>query len=74
MEKLDWMDASTKARAAEKLKALAYLIGYPKKWKSYDFAIKPKSYVENALAARAWDLKRAHRARWASPSIARSGA
>ncbi len=33
---------------------LAYLIGYPKKWKSYDFDIKPKAYLENALAARAW--------------------
>jgi len=56
VEKLEWMDATTKARAAEKLKSLAYLIGYPKKWKSYGFAIKPKNFVENALAARAWHL------------------
>jgi predicted metalloendopeptidase len=58
VEHLEWMDAATKARAADKLKSLAYLIGYPKKWKSYDFEIKPKSYLENVLAARAWDFKR----------------
>ncbi len=58
VDKLDWMDPVTKARAAEKLKSLAYLIGYPKKWKTYDFEIKPKSYLENVLAARSWDLKR----------------
>ena len=57
VEKLDWMDAATKARAAEKLKTLAYLIGYPKKWKTYDFDIKPKSYLENTLAGRAWRLR-----------------
>jgi predicted metalloendopeptidase len=55
--KLDWMDAETKARAAEKLQAVAYLIGYPKKWKTYDFVIKPDSYFENSLGARAWRLR-----------------
>jgi predicted metalloendopeptidase len=58
VDTLDWMDAATKAKAKEKLKAMAYLIGYPKKWKSYDFEVKPKSYLENALAARGWELKR----------------
>jgi putative endopeptidase len=58
VDKLDWMDAVTKARAAEKLKAMAYLIGYPKKWKTYDFEIKPQAYLENALAARGGELRR----------------
>ena len=57
VDKLDWMDPTTKARAAEKLKAVAYLVGYPSKWKTYDFEIKPKSYLENALAARGWALR-----------------
>ncbi len=57
LEKLDWMDAATKARAHEKLKSLAYLIGYPKTWKTYDFDIKPRSYLENALAARGWNQR-----------------
>jgi predicted metalloendopeptidase len=51
------MDAATKARARQKLDAVAYLIGYPSKWKTYDFEVKPASYLENALAARAWNLR-----------------
>ena len=56
--KLDWMDAATKARADEKRKAMAYLIGYPTKWRVYDFEVKAKSYADNVLAARAWNLRR----------------
>ena len=32
---LDWMDEATKAKAGEKLKAFARLIGYPDKWRDY---------------------------------------
>ena len=58
VDKLDWMDPVTKARAAEKLKSLAFLIGYPKAWKTYDFEVSPKGYLENVLAAHGWDLRR----------------
>jgi putative endopeptidase len=58
LDQLDWMDAKTRGRAAGKLKAMEYLIGYPNKWKSYDFAIDPKSYASNALASNAFELKR----------------
>jgi putative endopeptidase len=58
VETLDWMDAATKARALEKLRAMAYLIGYPSKWRTYEFAIDRKSYAANVLAARAWEEKR----------------
>lgn len=57
VDKLDWMTPETRKKAREKLDAMAYLIGYPKKWKTYDFEVKAKSLFENALAARAWDLK-----------------
>ncbi|HEY3665685.1 MAG TPA: M13 family metallopeptidase, partial [Polyangiaceae bacterium] len=58
LNKLDWMDEATRARAHEKLTALAYLIGYPNKWKSYDYAVDPKAYAQNALASRGFELKR----------------
>jgi putative endopeptidase len=58
IDQLDWMDAKTRERATAKLKAMQYLIGYPDKWKTYDFPIDPKSYGDNALAAHAFDLKR----------------
>jgi predicted metalloendopeptidase len=58
LDKLDWMDPATKAKAKEKLDSMAYLIGYPKKWRGYDFEVKPRAFLENALAARGGDLKR----------------
>ena len=35
IEQLDWMSATTKARAKEKLHAVANKIGYPDKWRDY---------------------------------------
>lgn len=55
---LSWMDQKTKNRALEKLRAMAYLIGYPNKWRSYDFPVDPKSYAKNVMAARAFEQKR----------------
>lgn len=57
LDGLDWMDEGTRKRAHEKLSKMAYLIGYPDKWKSYDFPIEG-SYAQNVLAARAFDLSR----------------
>lgn len=58
VNRLDWMDAPTKERAIAKLHKMAYLIGYPNKWKTYDFPVDPKSYGANVLAARAFDTAR----------------
>jgi putative endopeptidase len=58
LSQLDWMDAKTKERAAAKLKAMEYLIGYPNKWKTYDFAIDAKSYANSTFASRAFELRR----------------
>ncbi|WP_437735566.1 M13 family metallopeptidase [Sorangium sp. So ce1335] len=54
---LDWMDEGTKQRALAKLQAMAYLIGYPDKWRTYDFEVDPKAYAKNELASRAFDVR-----------------
>jgi putative endopeptidase len=53
---LEWMDQPTRAAARQKLDAMAYLIGYPAKYKTYDFAIT-QSYAENALAGESFKIK-----------------
>jgi len=58
LDKLAWMDEPTRARAHQKLDAMAYLIGYPSKWKTYDFEIDPKTYATNTSKARAFNLAR----------------
>jgi putative endopeptidase len=55
LDGLTWMDAATRGRAREKLNTFAYLIGYPPKWKSYDFVVGD-AYAANMAAASAWAL------------------
>ena len=55
IEQLDWMTPATKARALEKLNAMAVKIGYPDKWKTYDgLALARDDYSGNALRAAVW--------------------
>ena len=56
LDGLDWMDAKTRKGAEAKLSTLAYLIGYPKHWKQYDFAVTD-AYAANILAGSAFDLR-----------------
>ena len=53
---LAWMDAVTREKALGKEQAMAFLIGFPNKWKSYTFAIDAKSYARNAQAAAAFQV------------------
>ncbi|MCC6647084.1 MAG: M13 family metallopeptidase [Polyangiaceae bacterium] len=58
VSRLDWMDEKTQARAVEKLKAMAYLIGYPSKWREYTFAVEQGAYTKTELAAREFETRR----------------
>jgi putative endopeptidase len=58
LSELTWMDASTRARASEKLAAMKFLIGYPDVWRTYDFEVRRGDYAGNVLRGRAFDLKR----------------
>jgi putative endopeptidase len=52
IEALPWMDATTKQKAQTKLSSMAYHIGYPKQWRTYDFKIDAKNWGANGLAGR----------------------
>ena len=62
LKDLAWMDAATRDKAAAKAAEMAFLIGYPNKWRAYTFETDAKAYAKNALAASsfqvAYDLAR----------------
>jgi predicted metalloendopeptidase len=60
LAKLPWMDAQTKTKANEKLKAMSFQIGYPKKWRTYPFKVDVKTWGANALATRKASRARAY--------------
>ena len=57
LSKLEWMDEPTRERARQKLATFHPLIGYPSKWKSYDWEVGP-SYAANTLASRKYEFVR----------------
>ncbi|HET9621227.1 MAG TPA: M13 family metallopeptidase [Kofleriaceae bacterium] len=58
LETLPWMDDTTRARAREKLAAMTYQIGGPRRWRTYPIKLDARTWTANMLAAR-----RAERAR-----------
>ncbi len=56
LETLAWMDEPTRVRAKKKLDAMAYLIGYPSKWRTYDWPVTD-SYTKNALSTQDFERK-----------------
>jgi predicted metalloendopeptidase len=58
---LAWMDPATRTAAEEKLARMNDKVGYPAKWKSYEFDVKPGAYAENALASDTFELVRSLR-------------
>jgi putative endopeptidase len=55
IDSLDWMTPETKQAAHKKLAKIQFLTGYPDKWKTYDFDVKPTTYTANALAAQKFE-------------------
>jgi putative endopeptidase len=58
LDQVDWMDAPTRERGHKKLKAIAYLIGYPKTWINYTYSVDGKDHAKNTLAAHAFETHR----------------
>ncbi|HXE08724.1 MAG TPA: M13 family metallopeptidase [Acidobacteriaceae bacterium] len=59
IDQIDWMSAPTKARAHEKLAAVANKIGYPDKWRDYTkLIVKPGDALGNQFRADAFENDR----------------
>ncbi len=57
LEKLEWMDEPTRARALEKLAAFTVKIGYPDKWRDYTgLVITRDAYVLNVRRSAEFDF------------------
>ena len=58
LDQLPWMDDATRGPAKQKLDKMAYLVGYPDKWRKYDFAIAKTDFGGNLRAATRFELAR----------------
>jgi predicted metalloendopeptidase len=58
LDQLAWMDDATRTAARQKLDRMAYLVGFPDKWKVYDFEVKRTDFAGNVRAAGHWELAR----------------
>ena len=59
LDQIEWMSPATKARAREKLAAIANKIGYPDKWRDYTkLIVKPGDPLGNELRANAFENDR----------------
>jgi putative endopeptidase len=57
---LDWMSQATKKTALDKLSRGVRMVGYPDRWRSYDFDVKRGDFAGNVTRATAFE---AHRVR-----------
>jgi putative endopeptidase len=56
--KLDWMSPQTRKTAQDKLAKVVRMIGYPDRWRTYDFDIKRGDFAGNELRASAFETHR----------------
>ncbi len=56
LKTLVWMDAATREKALDKEQEMAFLIGFPEKWRKYTFETDGKSYAKNAMAAAVFQV------------------
>lgn len=55
IKKLDWMDATTKTKALDKLAAIQKKVGFPDKWKDLStLEINDEGYAQNILRSNIW--------------------
>ena len=62
----DWMTDATRQTALAKLGKVARMIGYPDRWRAYDFEVKRDDFAGNLLRASAFATRR-DLTRWGKP-------
>jgi putative endopeptidase len=55
---LPWMDEQTRAAALAKLSTMKDKVGYPDKWRAYDFEVSRTAYAKNAMTADRFESRR----------------
>jgi putative endopeptidase len=58
ISRLPWMSDSTKVIAQQKLSKIVRMIGYPDKWRTYDFQVKRDDFAGNQMRAAAFETHR----------------
>jgi putative endopeptidase len=59
IDSLQWMSATTKKRAQEKLAAMVNKIGYPDQWRDYSsYVVKPDDFVGNVERGSIFEVRR----------------
>jgi predicted metalloendopeptidase len=59
LQSLPWMDDTTRRAALTKLDQLHHeKVGYPDKWRAYDFEVSRSAYAADAMAAQRFELHR----------------
>ena len=56
--KLEWMSEGTRQIAQAKLARVVRMIGYPDKWKTYDFEVKREDFAGNRQRSAAFEVHR----------------
>ena len=56
LDTLAWMDKATTAAAHKKLSMVGYKIGYPSKWKHYDYKVSRTDFAHDVMAYAKWRL------------------
>jgi putative endopeptidase len=56
--RLGWIDDATRTAALAKLDAINDKVGYPDRWRTYDFAVSRADYAGNAMRGDGFELHR----------------